>query len=674
MIGGYMILLRRYFIIIDDLWDISAWNVIKCVFPENDLGSRVIVTTRKLGVAQECCFSRDENIFRMKPLSEEDSRRLFFDRIFGSEEACPSQLKDSSTEILKKCGGLPLAIISISSLLASEQYNQTERWAYVQNSLGSISGTNPTLEAMREILSFSYKDLPRYLKTCFLYLGMYPEDHTIRRRDLENRWVAEGFVSKEHGQSLEQTARSYFNELVNRSLIQPVELNRDRTVLCCKVHDMMLDLILHKSAEENFMTVIDSPESTTGLVQKVRRMLFCLNGARLPGDISLSQVRSLAFFGSCKNIPSLTGFKFLRVFTAEFASSSVDDEGKLDLTRLNKLHQLRYLRIQDCRRCQLPAQIRGLQQLETFDVDDGSAVPSDIFHVPSLLCLRAPGVKRLPEGIGKMTSLKYLLEFDVLNNSLDNIKDLGELTNLNTLFITCENGFVTEDRKISEDEKARHIDVLSTSLRKLCSLKFLCVRSWKSGILEQLTSSPLPAGLVTFRMLVTSRVPNWIGELHNLLNLRLSVKYLDQDGLGILAELPALLDLELELLGNSFPSELEIVPEEMINLYGTSFASLEHFSIRSDNMPWLTFQAGAMVKLQRLSIAIHAVGWKHEAAPIGIEHLLALEKIFVGIGCSGATESERKNAESAFRSAIDMHPRNPHVKINCGDFMYGFWS
>nr|CDM86869.1 unnamed protein product [Triticum aestivum] len=211
----------HYLVIIDHLWDVSAWNIIRCAFPENSLGSRLIVTTRIKTVAEACRFGHHEHILEMKPLNEEDSRKLFFGRIFGSEEACPGQLRDVSVEILKKCGGLPLAIISISNLSASGSSDQKERWKHVLNSLGSVSGTNLTLEAMRQVLNLSYKNLPHHLKTCFLYLGMFLEDSEIYRHELVRLWVSEGFISKARGQRPEQTAISYFNELVNRSLIQP---------------------------------------------------------------------------------------------------------------------------------------------------------------------------------------------------------------------------------------------------------------------------------------------------------------------------------------------------------------------------------------------------------------------------------------------------------------------
>jgi hypothetical protein len=56
-----------------------------------------------------------------------------------------------SGEILKKCGGLPLAIITISSLLANQSNKLKEHWDYVRNSLGS--NFDPSLEGMRQILS-----------------------------------------------------------------------------------------------------------------------------------------------------------------------------------------------------------------------------------------------------------------------------------------------------------------------------------------------------------------------------------------------------------------------------------------------------------------------------------------------------------------------------------------
>ncbi|XP_037416050.1 disease resistance protein RGA5-like isoform X2 [Triticum dicoccoides] len=562
-------------------------------------------------------------------------------RTFCSEEACLGQLRDISVEILKKCGGLPLAIISISSLLSSECSDQKERWKRVRDYLRVVSDTNLTLEAMRQILNLSYKNLPRYLKTCFLYLGMFPEDYEIRRFDLVRLWISEGFISKERGQSLEQTGISYFNELVNRSLIQPVWIERDGSVITCKVHDMLLDLILYKSAEENFITVVDNLESITRQLQKPRRMLFNLDGATLPRDVSMSQVRSFANWRGSMNIPSLAEFKYLRVFKADFSSSFADDNCKIDLTGLCKLYQLRHIQIRGCWNCQLPTQIRGLQMLETFHID-GSCVPMDIFLLPCLLSLRVSIDIRLPEGIGEMKSLQHLCPFDTMHTSLDNIKGLGKLTNLS--FLVLKTG-------LSEEVD---MDALNSSLAKLCNLELLRISSEDSWIPDALTLSPPPSNLVTLLMEKRSHVPNWIGELHNLQTLELTVEKLDKDGVGILAELPALINLEL-----MFDRALD----GTIAIDGTAFAHLKRFRICCNNMPHLTFQAGAMPKLQTLSVWLRANGWNQDenAAPTGMEHLSALERISVRIGSD--TESEKRSAESAIRSAINMHPYHAHIRI-----------
>lgn len=69
---------KRYFIVIDDIWQDSAWDIIRCALPENKKGCRVITTTRIESVARVCCANHDKYVYKMKPLSNLDSRRLFF--------------------------------------------------------------------------------------------------------------------------------------------------------------------------------------------------------------------------------------------------------------------------------------------------------------------------------------------------------------------------------------------------------------------------------------------------------------------------------------------------------------------------------------------------------------------------------------------------------------------
>ncbi|KAK3163453.1 hypothetical protein QOZ80_1AG0003910 [Eleusine coracana subsp. coracana] len=117
---------KRYLVVIDDLWDETNWKFIKCAFPKNTRTSRLITTTRIHNVSEAFCSSDIDIIYNMKPLSENDSLRLFHSRIFHRAHGCPPELEQVSIDILKKCGGVPLAIITIASLLASRKQVRPE--------------------------------------------------------------------------------------------------------------------------------------------------------------------------------------------------------------------------------------------------------------------------------------------------------------------------------------------------------------------------------------------------------------------------------------------------------------------------------------------------------------------------------------------------------------------
>uniref|UniRef100_A0A8R7P4Z9 NB-ARC domain-containing protein n=1 Tax=Triticum urartu TaxID=4572 RepID=A0A8R7P4Z9_TRIUA len=131
---------KRYLIVIDDIWDEEAWEFIKCAFSDSCLGSRVMTTTRIGSISRACCFSGDDIIYQIKPLTDDDSKILFCKRIFPQGSKCPVELESVSKTILKKCGGVPLAIITIASILASngedQQVKPKYQWDIILGSIG----------------------------------------------------------------------------------------------------------------------------------------------------------------------------------------------------------------------------------------------------------------------------------------------------------------------------------------------------------------------------------------------------------------------------------------------------------------------------------------------------------------------------------------------------------
>ena len=90
----------------------------------------------------------------------------------------------------------------MASLLVGKSRND---WFEVCNSPGFYGGRdNRQVDDTEWILSLSYYDLPSHLKTCLLYLSVYPEDYEIEKDSLIWKWVAEGFIEKKTGTSLFQ--------------------------------------------------------------------------------------------------------------------------------------------------------------------------------------------------------------------------------------------------------------------------------------------------------------------------------------------------------------------------------------------------------------------------------------------------------------------------------------
>uniref|UniRef100_A0A0D9XQJ6 AAA+ ATPase domain-containing protein n=1 Tax=Leersia perrieri TaxID=77586 RepID=A0A0D9XQJ6_9ORYZ len=242
---------ESYLIVIDDIWSKPAWETIQCALPRNEYASRIITTTRNNRVAQLCCTSDEDFIYQMKPLSKRDSEHLFLKRTFPVEHSCPSQLKVIMNEILHKCDGLPLAIITIASLLANKT-TRKEEWERVRDSIGSTCDKERELDVIDKVLSLSYHDLSFSMKTCLLYLSIFPEDYTIHKDYLVWKWIAEGFIVEKKRCTLEEVGESCFNELIDRSLIQPLFMEYGGKVL------RVLDLEGCKALENNHLDNIGS--------------------------------------------------------------------------------------------------------------------------------------------------------------------------------------------------------------------------------------------------------------------------------------------------------------------------------------------------------------------------------------------------------------------------------
>ncbi|CAN6372922.1 unnamed protein product [Urochloa humidicola] len=348
-----------------------------------------MTTTTIEDVALACCTYDPEYIFRMRPLSAEHSNQLFIKRVFGTGEGCPQQFGDVSDDIVRRCRGLPLAIICMASIVA-RQKETVEQWRYIQNLLSHNLRSNSSAEVLKQVLKLCYNSLPHCLKTCLLYLSIYPENYIIVKTDLVKQWIAEDFISATEEKGVVEVASSYFDEMVSLGLIQEVDISNNNKEVPYVVHNIVFDFIKCQSIEDNFINVIDYSHSVA-VTEKIRRLALHFGSttyATTPASIGPLQVRSLSFMGLLNSMPALEDFKLVRVIILHVL---VDNgETSFPITGIRELLFLRYLQVRCNVTIELPDQIGCLKHLETLEIHARvAAVPSDVLHLPRLqnLCL-----------------------------------------------------------------------------------------------------------------------------------------------------------------------------------------------------------------------------------------------------------------------------------------------
>ncbi|XP_070014673.1 putative late blight resistance protein homolog R1B-12 [Nicotiana sylvestris] len=201
---------KRYLILVDDVWEASAWDDIIGCFRDANNGSRIILTTRNYEVANYARFQSDPLPLRM--FNDEESWTLLRKIVFG-EEKSPPLLMNIGQQIAKKCGQLPLSIVLVAGILA-ETEKKEECWEQVAKNLSPYIHSNS-----RATIEHSYQNLPYHLRSSFLYFGAFLEDRVIKVSKLIKLWISEGFIKGCEGKSIEDIADGHLENLIRRNLV-----------------------------------------------------------------------------------------------------------------------------------------------------------------------------------------------------------------------------------------------------------------------------------------------------------------------------------------------------------------------------------------------------------------------------------------------------------------------
>ncbi|KAM0060925.1 putative P-loop containing nucleoside triphosphate hydrolase, leucine-rich repeat domain superfamily [Helianthus debilis subsp. tardiflorus] len=340
---------------------------------------------------------------QLHSLSDDDALSLFARHALGVNNFDSHlSLKPYAEGIVKKCGGLPLALIALGRLLRAKK-DEVDHWKEVSNSEIWRLKEGGILPALR----LSYHDLSATLKQLFAYCTLFPKDFLFDKEELVLLWKAEGFLHQPtpSGSTEEHLGHGFFDELLSRSFFQHAPNNESLFVM----HDLMNDLAT-SVANEFFLRLDNESEKNIRkeMLEKYRHMSF---------------VREE--YVTYKKFEAFERAKSLRTFLAKSVGT---EESRAYFYLPNKvltdlIPQLPLLRV---------------LSLSGFKI---SEVPESIGILRHLryLNLSRTTIKHLPETVCKLYNLQTLI-----------LCGCNELTELPNTFLTLKN--------------LRHLDVRDTPL------------------------------------------------------------------------------------------------------------------------------------------------------------------------------------------------------------------
>ncbi|XP_044378710.1 disease resistance protein RGA5 [Triticum aestivum] len=655
---------KRYLIVIDDICMPSVWKVIKCALRDGMHGSKIITTTRIHDVAKLCCNRPTDTIYPMGQLGEVDSKKLLSSRIFDLERKPPSDSDGFLNDISKICDGVPLAIAVMAGLL-SRKFLELADWKKVEEYVMSGLKQYSMLQGIRKILYLSYSDLALPLKTCLLYLSIFPKYYEIKKGRLIWRWSAEGFIPAGEASAWKR-GESYFNALINTRLIQPVFGHNDDQPVGCTVHGVILEFIASLSSKENFVTT-DAELVLAAPRDAIRRLSLSSNQdddiLKSEADsMNLYQVRSLTLFRIAKWMePHLIDFQLLRVLDLE------DVEGLKDehlAAGLGRLFLLKYLGLGGEGVTVLPKDVDELQHMETLDVRRTSVKNlSAANKLPKLASLLATDANVLPAEVDKMHELQ---EFSMVSigdqNSLECLAKLAKLKRLRTLGVKwcfADDNGSTEAQRKSFVTSLGELGLSSSSGIPTFESLFLDAAGGTSSLDFLVKSWVPPRALQKFMMTspncYLSGVPAnmALDTSSSITHLEIAIAQLGDEGLKVLGELPLLVFLKLRCL---------LTTENSLTITADKFRSLQVFSFEcQDGGLGFVFGEGAMAQLRKLRLYFKA---GEESRLQGVGHLSVsyLCQVHTTVYCAGVEILPSRMQRKPSQNCYPTTPRNPPWK------------
>uniref|UniRef100_A0A0D9XAE7 Uncharacterized protein n=1 Tax=Leersia perrieri TaxID=77586 RepID=A0A0D9XAE7_9ORYZ len=427
---------KRFLLVFDDVWneEEKRWedDLKPLLNSVGGLGSVMVVTTRSQRVAY---IMGTLEPHELACLNEDDSWELFSNRAFGREVRESAELVVMGRRIVKKCGGLPLAVKTMGGLMSSKQL--VSEWKTIAES--NIGVIVQAKNNVIDIMKLSYRHLSSEMKQCFAFCAVFPKNYEMDRDILIQLWMANGFIQEEDTIDLTYKGELIYHDLVWRSFLEDVK-EKDADSIVCKMHDLMHDLA---------KDVTDECASTAEELSQVNRsanhvhhiMVSWTWGVPKEMVTELFKCSSSLRTAMLSETPDAT-VQELRLDSLRALSWSctyrVEKHLSDTLSHLMKANNLRYLDLSGSCVVRLPNSMCMLYNLQTLRLDDCirlEYLPERMGTMRMLLHIYlygCPSLQQMPPNISLLNNLHTLTKFIVDTKAgcgIEELKDLRKLSN-----------------------------------------------------------------------------------------------------------------------------------------------------------------------------------------------------------------------------------------------------
>nr|BAJ53243.1 JHL25H03.3 [Jatropha curcas] len=419
----YRLSRTKFVLFLDDLWQKVDLRDIGVPLQKKH-GSMIVFTTRFYKI---CRQMEAQKIMKVEPLNPRESWTLFQEKV---GDIAPNILP-LAKDVVKECGGLPLALITIGHAMAGK--DALQEWEHALEVLRSYASSLHGMEdevfqdmevEVFAILKFSYDSLhSEKVKSCFLYCSLFPEDFKFLKDDLVHYWISENFCARNEGYT------------IIGSLVRVCLLEENGKYV--KMHDVIRDMALwvackYEKDKEKFFVQVGAQLTKFPAVKEwegSKRMSLMANSFKSIPEVPRCGDLSTLFLGHNRFLEEISGdfFRYMNSLTVlDLSETCIKKlpEG------ISKLTSLQYLNLRSTRITRLPVELKLLKKLKYLNLERNGFLESIPRGVISSLSSSLQILRMFQAGnMAYEKSVNNLLgEGNLLIEELQCLENLNELS------------------------------------------------------------------------------------------------------------------------------------------------------------------------------------------------------------------------------------------------------